>query len=154
MTASVNQRINGKCLCGAVSFDFSPKIKWVAHCHCSQCRRAHGAAFVTWVGVDDSSVNINSQSLNWYQSSTQAQRGFCKQCGSTLFFRSSNWPGELHISRANITDAIDQQPQVHAYFDSHVEWVCINDELPKKNASEFDQPPIANLLVDDVFEEK
>ena len=139
MTVVSDQRITGQCLCGAVSFDLRPEIKWVAHCHCSQCRRAHGAAFVTWVGVDDSLVNIDSQNLEWYQSSAQAQRGFCKQCGSTLFFRSENWPGELHIARANIIDELKQQPQLHAYFDSHVDWLCINDQIPKKPASEFNQ---------------
>ena len=39
---------SGKCLCGAVRFRMRFPSKWVAHCHCTMCRRAHGAAFVTF----------------------------------------------------------------------------------------------------------
>ena len=42
----------GQCLCGAVQFEFDLPAKWCANCHCSMCRRAHGAPFVTWVGVE------------------------------------------------------------------------------------------------------
>ena len=48
----------GGCLCGAVTFVASGPPKWVAHCHCSMCRRAHGAAFVTWVGMPAERVSI------------------------------------------------------------------------------------------------
>jgi hypothetical protein len=41
----------GACLCGAVQFELQLPATWVAHCHCTMCRRAHGAAFVTWVSV-------------------------------------------------------------------------------------------------------
>ncbi|MGE5337814.1 MAG: GFA family protein, partial [Gemmatimonadota bacterium] len=52
MTAAPASAV-GSCLCGAVGFEFELPPKWVAHCHCTQCQRAHGAAFVTWVGVDE-----------------------------------------------------------------------------------------------------
>lgn len=44
---------NGRCLCGALQFSVRFPTKWVAHCHCTMCRRAHGAAFVTWFEVND-----------------------------------------------------------------------------------------------------
>jgi hypothetical protein len=46
----MSERRNGGCLCGAVRYSIALPPQWVAHCHCSMCRRAHGAAFVTWVG--------------------------------------------------------------------------------------------------------
>jgi hypothetical protein len=51
-----------------------------------------------------------------------------------MFFRSSKWPGELHIARANFADPVDRAPQAHAYYDTHVEWLTVNDGLPKKPA--------------------
>lgn len=45
---------NAQCLCGDLKLEATLPSKWVAHCHCSLCRRAHGAAFVTWVGMDES----------------------------------------------------------------------------------------------------
>jgi len=126
---------SGKCLCGAVSFSMEFPTKWVAHCHCTKCQRGHGAAFVTWVGAEVSQVTIHDQDglLNWYSSSEGAERGSCSRCGSSLFFRSSKWPGELHIARANFTDPIDREPQGHAYYDTHVEWVTVADDLPRKS---------------------
>lgn len=41
-----------QCLCGDITLAATLPSLWAAHCHCSLCRRAHGAAFVTWVGMD------------------------------------------------------------------------------------------------------
>jgi hypothetical protein len=41
----------GGCFCGAIRYRVPLPPLWVAHCHCSMCRRAQGAAFVTWLGV-------------------------------------------------------------------------------------------------------
>jgi hypothetical protein len=125
---------SGKCLCGAVSFAVEFPSNWIAHCHCSMCRRAHGAAFVTWVSVPTPQIRTDDPNglLNWYPSSTDAERGFCRRCGSTLFFRSSKWPGEWHIALANFIDPLDRSPQVHAYYETHVDWFVPNDDLPKR----------------------
>jgi hypothetical protein len=125
---------SGACLCRGVEFRVELPSKWVAHCHCTMCRRAHGAAFVTWVGMDDRRVQVEDRDglLRWYKSSPEAERGFCSRCGSTLFFRSSKWPGELHIVLANFIDDVDRVPQAHVFFDTHVGWFQVADELPKK----------------------
>ena len=124
----------GACLCGAVGFVATLPSRWVAHCHCSRCRRAHGAAFVTFVGLDADKVELRDADarLTWYRAETGAERGFCARCGSTLFFRSSRWPGELHAALANFVDEVDRAPQAHAYWDTHVDWVKVVDDLPKK----------------------
>ena len=54
------------------------------------------------------------------------QRGFCSRCGSTLFFRSGNWPGELHVVHANLDGPADRAPQAHAYWDTHVDWAAVD----------------------------
>lgn len=130
---------NGQCYCGAVRFSAELPSKWVAHCHCSMCRRAHGAAFVTWVGMDETrcSVDDAQTTLQWFESSPGASRGFCSRCGSTLFFRSAQWPGELHIALANFDGPVDRTPQIHAFWDTHVDWASIdpNDGLPRKTPS-------------------
>lgn len=127
---------HGACLCGAVQFDADLPSLWMAHCHCSLCRRAHGAAFVTWAGFDAARCRIEDTegALRWYASSPGAERGFCSRCGSTLFFRSQRWPGELHIVRANFRDALDRQPQAHVFYDTRVDWYAVGDALPKKPA--------------------
>lgn len=124
----------GTCLCGAVGFEAGLPSKWVAHCHCSMCRRAHGAAFVTWVGIEEGKFALRDpdQQLRWYDSSPGAQRGFCARCGSTLLFRSQRWPGEVHVVLSNFDQPVDRAPQAHVFYDAHVEWFVVRDDLPKK----------------------
>lgn len=135
MTESTEQQFKGGCLCGAIEFAFQPPSLWCAHCHCTLCRRAHGAAFVTWVGVDKARFNFLKQdSLKWYRSSQEAERGFCTTCGSSLFFRSRRWPTEIHIARANVAGELDIEPAVHvSYGARQVPWFQFEDRLPHRN---------------------
>lgn len=122
---------SGACLCGAVSFTVDAPTKWCAHCHCTMCQRAHGAAFVTWLGVAEGNFRlIDGDSLQWYASSAEAERGFCAVCGSSLFFRSSRWPGEIHIARAAIPGDVDRAPEGHVFAATRVPWLVLEDHLP------------------------
>ncbi len=134
---------SGECLCGALRFRAEWPSIWIAHCHCSMCRRAHGAALVTWVSFLSKQVHIDDPDamLRWHRSSLEAERGFCASCGSSLFFRSSNWSDQIHIARANFVDALDREPQLHAFFDTHVDWLEFNDTLPRKSAAEIMKSP-------------
>ena len=133
---------NGRCLCGDVEFTAQLPSKWVAHCHCTMCQRSGGSAFVTWVGLDEEKCRIlDPQSrLRWYQSSDLGERGFCSRCGSTLFFRSARWAGELHVTLANFLGPVDRAPQAHVFWDTRVDWVQLDehDGLPRKPAQEVD----------------
>lgn len=131
MTPSIAR---GSCLCGQVRFQATLPTKWVAHCHCSYCRRAHGAAFVTWAGFRADQVSIDQGTLApaWYDSSPGAARAFCPACGSPMFFKSERWPDEMHVARALFTEPLDRDPTAHVFFESHVPWLSVNDDLPKK----------------------
>ena len=124
----------GSCLCGAVSFRASLPPKWVAHCHCSYCRRAHGAPFVTWAGFGTKQFNVDAEAVQpaWYESSPGARRGFCPRCGSPMLFESTRWPGETHVARALFHDPLNREPSAHVFYESHVSWLNVNDDLPKK----------------------
>lgn len=128
------------CLCGAIGCSLAWPSLWVAHCHCTQCRRAHGAAFVTWIGMAEDRVRIDDpeSQLRWFASSPGAERGFCARCGGSLFFRSTRWPGELHIAYGNLDGEADRAPMAHVFWDTHVDWASIdpNDDLPRKTAAQ------------------
>lgn len=130
---------SGNCLCGAIEFVATLPSRWIAHCHCTMCRKNAGSAFVTWVGLEEHQCRIDDPQhlLQWYQSSAEGQRGFCKQCGSTLFFKSSRWPDEIHITLSNFQTPLDKTPQVHAFWDTHVDWLNFDDELPRKTAKQI-----------------
>lgn len=132
----------GRCLCGDIRFTAQLPSKWVAHCHCTMCQRGSGAAFVTWVGLDDEHCRIDDpdRRLHWYRSSDLGERGFCLRCGSTLFFRSPRWSGELHVTLANFLGPVDRAPQAHVFWDTHVDWLKLddNDGLPRKVEQDVD----------------
>jgi hypothetical protein len=132
----------GSCLCGAVQFQVTPPTKWCANCHCSMCRRAHGAAFVTFVGVllPQLEITAGADRLTRFPSSQAATRSFCSACGSTLFFESTRWAGEIHIARANFHGDIDHPVQAHAFFDHRADWWPIDDDLPKLGGPTGNQP--------------
>lgn len=121
------------CQCGAVRLALTLPAKWSAHCHCTMCRRAHAAAFVTWVGFDAAQVVVEAgaEVLKQYASSDAATRSFCGQCGTMLLFEAERWAGEKHIPLACIDGEIDKKPQGHVFFDRKVPWVEVHDDLAK-----------------------
>lgn len=128
------RKVKGACLCGQVQFTVKLPAKWCAHCHCTRCQRSHGAAFVTWFGVnkDHFSLDKGEQLLRWVSSSKKSEYGFCINCGSSMLFRSTKWENEIHITLANISMDIGLKPQAHVYFDTHVDWFNIDDSLERR----------------------
>ena len=125
--------LKGQCLCSDIRFEAEGPTLFSAHCHCRFCRKAHGAAFVTWVGVAEEGFLFShgEDRLSWFQSSQQSRRGFCSNCGTTLFYASTLSPGEVHIALACIEGPVDREPQVHVFYDQHVPWIHIGDGLPR-----------------------
>jgi len=81
------QRASGQCFCGAVSFEIEGHLSAPSLCHCSQCRRLHGAPGA-YTSAPASAYRISGEeNLNWYPTSKRAEQGFCRVCGSKLFWR-------------------------------------------------------------------
>lgn len=97
-----DHEFRGRCMCSAVRFGFNGPPRFVADCVCDSCRSAHGAAVVTWVGVKEPQFSFvtDTASVAWYPSSAESERGFCTSCGTRLLFRSTKWPGEIHMAVA------------------------------------------------------
>ena len=138
--------VHGACLCGGLRFRAALPTKWVAHCHCTLCRRAHGAPFVTWAGFPSEAFALEAGALppTWYESSPGARRAHCPRCGTPMFFESTRWPGEIHVARALIEAPLDREPAAHVFYETHVPWLEVEDALPKKVS-----PPPAPAAVDD-----
>lgn len=76
----------GSCLCGAIRFEVKQDLTTADACHCTQCRKWSGH-YLASVDVKRNALNIhNDEQLAWYHSSEKVRRGFCKTCGSSLFF--------------------------------------------------------------------
>ncbi len=125
--------VTGSCLCGAVRFSVRLPTLFCGHCHCSICRRSHGAAFGTWFGVvrDQVSVEAGEAEIGRFQSSDHGTRFFCLRCGSPVFFESTRNPERVEIPLASMHDPIDRRPEAHIYFDHRASWVVVDDDLPR-----------------------
>jgi hypothetical protein len=123
--------LRGSCLCGGVRFELEPPTRFCAHCHCSICRRAHGAPLVTWAGVphDKFRISAGRELLGSYASSPEAKRSFCSRCGSSLLFESSRWPAEVHVAVANIDSKLDRPVSAHVFFDDRADWFELDAPL-------------------------
>jgi hypothetical protein len=77
----------GGCLCGGVRYQVSGELRGVIACHCSQCRRT-SSHYAAMTSAPNERLSLTSAAtLVWYPSSPSAERGFCKVCGSNLFWR-------------------------------------------------------------------
>ncbi len=127
------KEVSGHCLCGAVRFTARLPSLFCAHCHCSMCRRNHGAGFVTWFAVprEALSVRSGSEDLVRFMSSEHGSRSFCKRCGTSLFCDNAAHPDRIDIPLGSVDGPIDRAPQAHVFFDSRADWVAVNDALPR-----------------------
>ncbi len=123
--------VPGSCFCGAVKFEIELPTLFCGHCHCSMCRRPHGASFVTWTAVPPErfGVTAGEQDITRYKSSEHGTRSFCRICGSQMFCQTE--PEAIDIALAALHGKIDRDPEEHYYFDSRADWTVVNDDLPK-----------------------
>jgi hypothetical protein len=77
----------GGCLCGSVRFEVRGPMRPVLICHCGQCRKQHGHAAAFTSALASEFRFLEERGLAWYRSSEEAERGFCRDCGSSLFWR-------------------------------------------------------------------
>ena len=123
--------ITGHCECNAVQFEIAGEISDFSHCHCSQCRRLHGAAYATFAGVkpDEFRYTSGAERVRTYMSSSKNTRAFCGTCGSNISVASNLEPGMLYVSMS----AIDGDPALpdgyHIFVGSKAPWHEILDDL-------------------------
>lgn len=123
----------GSCLCGGIRFEINQEIGPVQICHCVQCRKAQGSAFVTNTPVQEEYFKFVSgkHMLGSFESSPGKQRCFCKNCGSPIFSKTEKLPGVVRIRVGTIDGDINTKPLAHFYVAHKASWFQITDDLPQ-----------------------
>ncbi len=88
--------LHGSCLCNEVRFEVEPPVRDVFACHCHRCQKTSGN-FVAATAAPASAISFDAEStLRWYHpvDDPGVAYGFCERCGSSLFFRVVDDPGE------------------------------------------------------------
>jgi hypothetical protein len=121
----------GTCLCGAVEYAFDGEPLALANCHCSLCRKSHGAAFVTHAVVPAPAFRIvrGAEALSRYASSPGYLRAFCTTCGSRLFEETPR--GIVAVAAGSLDSVPAEGPRLHFFVASKAPWFTITDDLPR-----------------------
>ena len=96
------QKTSGSCLCGEVAFEISGPMRPVVNCHCIQCRKQTGHFLAATDCAMGDFKFTNETGLKWYRASETARRGFCGNCGSTLFWQADNNQAKISIAAGAI----------------------------------------------------
>ena len=131
------QTQTGHCACKAVRFRAKGELRGVVYCHCSQCRRQTGHHLAS-TNVPDENLEIEgADNVSWYQSSGDAKRGFCKICGSGLF-----WKHRKLDYTSILAGAFDApsglEGKSHIFVADKGDYYTIGDGLPKYARSSAD----------------
>lgn len=132
MHAPVPPRVlAGQCLCGAVRYAVDDAFRYARNCHCSQCRRATGAAFKPFAGIERGRLRVTEgeAELMRYEDET-AHDAHCRRCGSLLFsvVREGAF---VHVTLGTLVDAPSIRPTAHIFVGSKAPWYTITDDLPR-----------------------
>ena len=125
--------LRGSCLCKEVQFEIDGRLLRASHCHCSMCRKAHGAAFGSYgaVKADDFRVTSGAELITRYRSSPDVARTFCARCGSTLQFLRESKPEIVFVTLGVLDDDPGVRPASHIFVGSKAPWFEITDTLPQ-----------------------
>ena len=128
--------IRGSCLCRGVRFEIDGKLSAASHCHCSMCRKAHGAAFGTYAAARAAEFKVleGAELIARYRSSPGIVRTFCARCGSTLQWLRESKPEVVDVALGALGDDPGVRPAYHIYVDSKAPWYEITDGLPRHAA--------------------
>jgi hypothetical protein len=121
--------ITGSCLCGTVRYEVEG-LERMSHCHCSMCRKAHGAPFATYATVPAARFRFvaGEEAVERYESSPGFARGFCRQCGSVV---PDGAGGEVYVPAGCLDDDPGIRASAHIFVASKAPWHPITDDLPR-----------------------
>ena len=105
---------HGSCLCEQVSFRVNGPLRPVLMCHCRQCRKTSGHYWAATNAMRTDLEMINDQGLRWFDSSDKATRGFCQNCGASVFW---HWHGSdtISIAAGSLDDTVELQTEGHIF---------------------------------------
>jgi hypothetical protein len=128
--------IHGRCECGRVRYEIDTVITDLSHCHCSQCRRLHGAAYATFAGVAREKFRYVSgeADLKVYASSATNDRVFCVECGSNILVDSKPEPDVLYVCMGTVDGNPPCPAAYHQFVGSKAAWHEIDDSLSQYDA--------------------
>lgn len=115
----------GGCFCGAVRYE-TGTLSSVVYCHCSKCRRWHGH-YGAYTGSDRVHFKVTEErGLKWHQVSAAVRRGFCGECGSSLFFDEHGDP--MGIAPGTLDEPTGIKSKAHIFVGSKADYYAVPED--------------------------
>lgn len=125
-----NDSHRGACLCGAVAFEVTGPLRDALFCHCRMCQRTHGAP-VAYAAAQNADLTLTeARGLKWYASSDIARRGFCSECGASLFWERLG-AGYTAVACGMLDKPTGVMAQGHIFLCDKGDYYALADNLPK-----------------------
>ena len=136
MSTTKFEPVSGRCACGAVAYRVAAAAKALYHCHCSVCRRLHGALFATYACVEREHLTVEAGAgrLSIYEGELAKWR-FCRVCGCHLFAEHEHNPGLAWYMPGTLDgDLVPGHPEggeKHIFVGSKSPLATIADDAPQ-----------------------
>jgi hypothetical protein len=124
--------VAGQCLCGAVRVEIGVPAFWAWHDHSRTSRRAHGAAYATYVGCWRSRFRVakgEKQLTRFKNEATGDTRAFCARCGTPVLYARGRWPKMVNVPRALFDARTGREPLYHVAIEDSPEWAYRCEKL-------------------------
>ena len=133
-TATGEQVARGSCLCGAVRYEVRGPLRGVVNCHCGQCLKTHGhfGAYTSARRAD--LCVVNDRGLTWFRSSDEARRGFCRNCGASLFW-DADGRETISVAAGTLDQPTHLETVAHIYVSELADYYRLDDGIPRRPRS-------------------
>jgi adenylate cyclase len=123
----------GGCLCGNIRYELASKPLGSMLCHCRMCQRFSGAPILEGTTFPKNTFRLIKGEPKIYHSSKIAERGFCGDCGSPIFYRGivKYWTDWIVITTGSLDEPWKYPPTYHLGVESSLPWLNVVDDLPK-----------------------
>jgi hypothetical protein len=126
------ESVAGQCLCGTVQIEIDVPARWAWHDHSSATRRAHGAAYATYVGSWRSRFRVTkglTKITRFQDEATGTARSFCARCGTPLIYERARSAHMVNIPRALFSSRTGREPRYHIAIQELQDWTYLGEPL-------------------------
>lgn len=125
--------IHGSCLCGGIRYEYDGEIEEISMCHCSQCRKAQGSAYVAVSPIQSAKFRIVAGAglLKEYRAIPHKARVFCSHCGSPIYSARDDLPEIKRLRLGTVETPVECRKAYHIFAGSKANWERITDGLPQ-----------------------
>ncbi len=131
---SANEQVyEGSCLCGRVRYRAVGPWGFMEHCHCTNCRKIHGAAFATYIQLPRTRFTLlqGKDQIRIYKEESVGTRSFCQTCGSCIMAHADSVPALVYVAAGTLDTPLEQKADAHIFVRSKAPWYEILDDVPQ-----------------------